>query len=49
LDASFAGEDVRSGGVEEEDVGAAFYEVVEGYAVLIVGEESKFVVVVGMM
>lgn len=29
-----------AGGGEEEDVGASFDEVVEGYAVLVVGEET---------
>lgn len=40
LDTSTTGEDVCPGWVEEEDVGTAFYEIVEGYAVLVIWKKT---------
>jgi len=40
LDTSTTGEDVCPGWVEEEDVGAAFYEIVEGDAVLVIWKKT---------
>ena len=41
LDASLAGEDVRALRVEQKDVGTALDEVVQAYAVDVIGEESR--------
>mmetsp|Transcript_1623 Transcript_1623/g.3558 ORF Transcript_1623/g.3558 Transcript_1623/m.3558 type:complete len:217 (+) Transcript_1623:49-699(+) len=41
LHASLPGEDVRAGRIQEQDVRAALDEVVEGHAVLIVGEKCS--------
>ena len=41
LDATFAREDVCAGRVEEENIGASLYEVVECYTVFIIGQEPE--------